>query len=232
VSGGAALGRLLDRIEEGWRYYLGAIAVLFGAGVALDLVASTWAVVPHVLSLGLSILLLARLRAALEREAALARTDPLTGAANVRTFHEAAALEIERSRRTDRPFTIAYVDLDDFKRVNDRSGHLVGDQVLRTVVRALRENVRATDTVARLGGDEFAVLLPETDTPAADAVVEKIRRVFADEMRRGDWPVTFSIGVATYRTPPADTDEMIRKADEFMYLVKRGGKNDVHHEVV
>jgi diguanylate cyclase (GGDEF)-like protein len=176
--------------------------------------------------------LLARLRAAMLREQSLARTDPLTGVANGRTFYEEAFLEIQRARRNFRPFTLVYLDLDNFKAVNDRLGHSAGDELLRQVARAIRKNTRLTDLVARLGGDEFAVLLPETDAPGAAASVAKLRETVGREMADKGWPVTCSIGAATFLKVPPDVDVMVRCVDAFMYRVKREGKNCSRHEVV
>jgi diguanylate cyclase (GGDEF)-like protein len=173
--------------------------------------------------------LLAALRHALERERQLARTDFLTGALNVRAFAEVAHAELSRARRYHRPLSIAYLDLDDFKLVNDRLGHSVGNQVLRAVVHAARRNLRASDSVARLGGDEFALLLPETGEEAARGVVPKVQRSVLDHMVRHAWPVTLSIGVLTCEHPPASVDELLRQVDTLMYEVKNGGKNGVRY---
>ncbi len=176
--------------------------------------------------------LLSRLRVALRHEQLLARTDPLTGVANGRTFYEKALLELHRCGRTRRPFTLAYLDLDNFKEVNDRRGHLAGDELLREVAETLRGHTRLTDLVARLGGDEFALLLPETDPAGAVASLTKLREALLRQAARRGWPVTFSIGAATFFQAPADVDVMIRRVDALMYRVKRGGKNRVEHEVV
>jgi diguanylate cyclase (GGDEF)-like protein len=105
------------------------------------------------------VVVLSSLRGAWEREKIHARTDSLTGVSNARAFFEVAAVELARARRYQRPFTIAYLDLDNFKQVNDRFGHEVGDDLLQIVARTLREGSRASDFVARMGGDEFVVLL-------------------------------------------------------------------------
>ena len=102
--------------------------------------------------------LLLTLKKGLEREAALSRTDPLTGAANVRAFYEIAQRELERTGRYSGATTVVYLDLDNFKAVNDRFGHQVGNDLLQLVVRTLQRNVRVTDTVTRMGGDEFRYL--------------------------------------------------------------------------
>lgn len=176
-------------------------------------------------------LLIAGLRVAHEHERALARTDSLTGAVNSRFFSELVHMEIDRSQRSGRPFTVAYVDLDNFKTVNDRSGHSTGDQVLCTTAASAKSQLRKVDIVARLGGDEFAFLLPETDQSEARVVIAKVQAGLLDEMRRNDWPVTFSIGVLTCVDLPATTDEMIRQVDELMYGVKNHGKNAVNYSL-
>ena len=120
-------------------------------------------------------LLAAAQRDWLRRERAISRTDGLTGLLNGRGFYEAAAVELARSSRYRHPLTLAYVDLDDFKEINDRLGHARGDAVLVAVAHALRRACRSTDLVGRLGGDEFVVLFPETDRDAAEAALVKLR---------------------------------------------------------
>ena len=167
----------------------------------------------------------------LEQERELARTDYLTGAINGRHFGELAEGEILRARRHGHPFSIAFMDVDDFKSINDRLGHSAGDRLLKTVAETLRRSVRDVDAVARLGGDEFAVLMPETGEAAARVAVARLRRRLREEAGRGGWPVTFSIGVVTFDDPPASVDEMMRAADELMYAAKRHGKDTVRHRV-
>ena len=167
----------------------------------------------------------------LEQEREMARTDFLTGAFNGRHFDGLAAAEISRARRHNHPFTVAYMDVDDFKLVNDRHGHSAGDRLLRVVAETIRRNVRVVDSVARLGGDEFAVLMPETGAEAAEVVVRRVRRRLLEAARAEGWPVTFSVGVVTWDTPPDSVDELLRAADEQMYTAKRLGKNAVRHKV-
>jgi diguanylate cyclase (GGDEF)-like protein len=169
--------------------------------------------------------LLSALRRATERERELARMDNLTGAVNSRFFYDLAQMEIDRFRRYEHPFTLAYIDLDNFKVVNDRFGHPAGDQVLRTVVSSARKHLRKTDVIARLGGDEFVLLLPETNEESARVALSKIQDGLIEEMRLGDWPITFSIGVLTCSVAPHTTEEIVRMADELMYSVKHDGKN-------
>src|SRR5262249_5901959 len=145
-------------------------------------------------TLALTTSLVSRLHAGILRERLLARTDPLTGAANGRTFYEAVAAEAERARRADRPLTLAYLDLDDFKQLNDRLGHAAGDAALLRVVQTVQAHLRGSDLLARLGGDEFALLLPETEAEGAAALLVRVQRLVAEEMVRQGLPVTLSIG--------------------------------------
>lgn len=170
-------------------------------------------------------------KSSLEQERELARTDYLTGAVNGRHFGEVAEAEIRRARRHGHPFSVVYMDVDDFKVVNDRLGHSAGNRLLKSVADTLRRDVRDVDVVARLGGDEFAVLMPETGAGAARVAVARIRRRLREVARREGWPVTYSIGVVTFDAPPASVDKMLRAADELMYTAKRHGKNTVRHRV-
>ena len=170
-------------------------------------------------------LLLAALRRTMERERKLARVDGLTGAVNSRFFFELAQMEIDRLTRYKQPFTLVYLDLDNFKQVNDQHGHTTGDKVLYAVVKYTRENLRKIDTVARLGGDEFALLLPETSQDAARAAIGKLQAGLLMEMQQNEWPVTFSMGILTCYSPPPSTDKLVKLADELMYSVKHANKN-------
>ena len=156
----------------------------------------------------------------------LATHDPLTNVLNARAFSTELAQELSRNRRYGRPLALIYLDLDDFKRVNDAHGHATGDAVLRLVADATRSAVRQADVVGRLGGDEFAVLMPETEGTVAHAAANRlavgIRTVF-----RGTPSVTASIGVVSVTGSEAGTDELLRKADQAMYEAKRSGKDRV-----
>ncbi len=167
-------------------------------------------------------------RSRLEGQELLARTDALTQIANRRAFIEAASLELERARRHGRPLTLAYVDCDDFKRVNDRLGHAEGDALLVTVAQTLRGATRAVDAVARLGGDEFGLILPETDADMAAALLARLRTTLLEAVaRHGGWQVGFSIGAAVFLRAPADVDELMARADELMYAAKREAKGSL-----
>jgi diguanylate cyclase (GGDEF)-like protein len=164
------------------------------------------------------------------REAALARTDSLTGVANGRSFSDRARFELASLRRTRRPLTMVYIDLDRFKHINDTLGHTEGDRLLRSVADAIKSRLRATDLVARLGGDEFGVLLPATDGAAAPAALAAISDAVS-EVVAGSWDVGCTIGAVTFEMAPESVDFMVRSADELMYRGKRAGRNRIEHAV-
>lgn len=173
--------------------------------------------------------LLSKLRIQLLEEERLADTDPLTELANRRSFLERARFELERCKRYKHPFTIAYIDLDNFKSINDDFGHEVGDNLLCTVADTMRENVRQTDIISRLGGDEFAVLFSETGGGSAKEAVYKVHINLQEAMKKNDWPVTFSIGVVSFNEPIEHIRDMIKLSDDLMYKVKKSGKNKIEH---
>src|SRR5260370_39212914 len=128
-----------------------------------------WSGVVRLGTLVLVTSLVSRLRVGIVRERLLARTDALTGAANGRTFYETAAVEADRARRSGRPLTLAYLDLDNFKQLNDRLGHAAGDAGLQAMVELIHVHIRPAGLLARLGGGEFALLVPDTGRDAAVA---------------------------------------------------------------
>ncbi len=169
-----------------------------------------------------------QLTESLERINELATHDELTGAFNRRRFMEMLAEERERAARTGEPFCVAIFDLDHFKSINDRFGHLAGDQVLQAFCELARGGQRATDRFARYGGEEFVLLMPVT-TPAASAAqaVERVRRA----TEQHDWqavaprhPVTTSAGVAAWRQGET-VQELLARADAALYEAKNGGRN-------
>lgn len=175
--------------------------------------------------------LLSSLKSSLQRENELSRTDHLTTAANSRHFYEIVQMEINRFQRYQHPFTIAYIDIDNFKSVNDQYGHTKGDLVLQSMVCSLIKVVRNTDVVARLGGDEFALFFPETNQESAQILFTKIHSAILDEMRKSGLSITISVGVLTCKVAPQTTDELVRMADELMYTAKSDGKNTVKYSV-
>jgi diguanylate cyclase (GGDEF)-like protein len=174
-------------------------------------------------------LLFSALRKNLDSEKTRANTDPLTGALNRRAFFDIAEYELNRSHRYEHATTIAYIDLDNFKGINDRLGHTVGDKLLVTVTKIIASNIRSTDILSRFGGDEFVILLPETATDAAAIFLGKIQHQLNQAMSAKNWAVSFSIGAITYPKAPPGVEEVIKKADMLMYEVKRSGKNGLLH---
>ena len=164
----------------------------------------------------------------LGREKTFARMDYVTGTLNTRYFHALAQREIDRSSRYRYPFTVAYIDVDNFKIVNDSFGHITGDKVLYAVADCMQRHLRKTDIVARVGGDEFAILLPEVELSLAKAVTSKMHRKLLEEMQKNNWPVTFSMGVLTFTDAPSSVNEMLNMVDRLMYSVKHKGKNNIN----
>jgi diguanylate cyclase (GGDEF)-like protein len=171
--------------------------------------------------------LVTELQKSRKEEQLAARTDFVTGAVNARYFNELLQMEISRIRRYPHPITLVYVDVDNFKLVNDLFGHKIGDDVLRCIATELRNQLRGTDTVARMGGDEFVMLLPSTRQPEARVVVSKVYTNLMEKMRQRNWPVTFSMGVVSCEFSPYSAEQLVNMADELMYEVKNSTKNNV-----
>ena len=175
--------------------------------------------------------IISTLRRLLEVERASARTDVLTGAQNARAFGETTERELRRLRRFGRDLTLAYIDLDDFKLVNDRHGHAAGDELLQLVSRTIAETLRIDDVVARIGGDEFAVLLPETGAEASWVVLRKMHNAVRLAVSERGWPVGVSIGAISCLSPPESAAALLAMADAAMYEAKRQGKNTIEHRL-
>jgi diguanylate cyclase (GGDEF)-like protein len=200
-----------------------AISILGGRGVT----PSVYLVGTSVVTLLIVANLRRRLTEVLTRSALEARTDPLTGLANRRSWEEGLAREVERHGRADRPLSVLLMDLDHFKRLNDTYGHAAGDAALTAVAMVLRGQARQSDVLARVGGEEFALLL--ADCPAGYAVprAEQIRR--AVEAASAGWatPVTISVGVASLPDHARSGAGLMRAADEALYAAKHAGRNTV-----
>lgn len=165
----------------------------------------------------------------LEQERIHARTDFLTGAINNRYFNDLLEREIERSLRYNHPFTIAFIDMDNFKIVNDTFGHMYGDKMLRTVAESMKIHLRKTDVIARVGGDEFAILLPEANEKDARIAMSNLFSKITEEMTTKKWPLTFSVGVLTLSAPTVSADKILGIVDKMMYVVKNNGKNNIKY---
>lgn len=175
--------------------------------------------------------LLSQLRYHLAHEEALARKDSLTGIMNSRFFREEAARIVNLAGRNGRPFTICYMDVDNFKSVNDSRGHREGDRLLREIAAVLNRSTRSYDCVARIGGDEFAVLLVESGQDEARRYIDLLRGNLQNLAGQNHWPISFSMGVVTFTATPESVDQAISLADQVMYRVKNSTKNDTIFEL-
>jgi diguanylate cyclase (GGDEF)-like protein len=212
-----------------------ASAAYIGAGFAVDATPPAEALIQMGVNLT-GVYLLAYVGASVGREQRRARDaairlstiDSLTGLYNRTYFFTALEREIARGDRSGRAFCLVMLDLDDLKAINDRFGHLAGDQVLRGVADIVRSGVRKIDVAARYGGDEFVALLPETDPTGGWVLAEKVRLTVAEQGMPGVDPgPTVSVGVVSYPADGRSADALLVSADRAMYASKRGGKNRV-----
>ena len=151
--------------------------------------------------------------------------DPLTGVLNRRGFMRRLGEERDRATRSALPLTLAYIDIDSFKELNDRYGHAAGDRVLTHTADLIRASIRHTDFLGRLGGDEFAVILPDTTLDEADRVLSKIRSHLAAAGTVPATPATVSIGAVTYLDEFPTAEDILQESDREMYRVKSSGKD-------
>jgi diguanylate cyclase (GGDEF)-like protein len=193
------------------------------------LVAFNMIVFFHALMLTVLIVAMSKERLELEQRTK-AQTDPLTGALNRRAFMTRGARLAARHEHENAPLSLLFLDLDHFKSLNDRFGHLAGDDVLMKFVQVVHDNIRPTDFLFRIGGEEFCCLLPRTRADQAHTVAERIRHQFdvATVLVAGT-PVkaTVSIGIASTETAGYDIDVLMRRADMAVYAAKRQGRNRV-----
>ena len=165
-------------------------------------------------------------------ETSAADTDSLTGVNSSRRFYIELTEEILRSKRYGHTFSLVYIDVDNFKQINDTLGHPVGDELLIQLSKCLRESLRSTDIVARMGGDEFICLLPEAGQFEAKSAMLKAKKALKLSMKKHNWDIiSFSIGVITFETIPNDALQAVKLADELMYEVKNASKNDIAYRV-
>jgi diguanylate cyclase (GGDEF)-like protein len=168
-----------------------------------------------------------------EQMTELAHTDPMTGLANRRWLMEQLGREFSRARRYRRPLSLLYLDLDGFKAINDRFGHLFGDEVLTGAGRSMKSVLRSTDLLARIGGDEFVVLLPETGIEGAHNVTAKLRKAltaYSQQLGPAVPALSFCAGVSQLRQDDATIDDILSRADEAQYLAKGTGPGHTRSE--
>jgi diguanylate cyclase (GGDEF)-like protein len=168
----------------------------------------------------------ARLSDLLHGAEKLARTDPLTALPNRRAFIERLSAELSHARRVNAPVCIAYIDIDNFKRINDEKGHVEGDDFLKKMGLAIRETIRESDVAARLGGDEFAVLFTDAKRSAVEPLAHRLHaRTRALGDRYPGLDVGASVGMAWFETPPEAPELLLDRADGAMYEAKAAGKH-------
>lgn len=160
-----------------------------------------------------------------------ATTDPLTKAKNRRAFYELGDHELSRSFRKKKPITLAFIDLDNFKKVNDQSGHEKGDQILTTVAATLATKLRDADILGRIGGDEFVILLTDTDPEQAKPIITRLVQNLDQAIAPFDTDITFSVGVVSSNSDRLiNMDHLIAWADKAMYEIKHSTKNAVRFD--
>lgn len=177
-------------------------------------------------------LLLTTLRESLRRQQYLASVDALTGLYGRRFFESRLKHDLALGQRHRSALTLAYVDLDDFKAVNDTYGHLGGDAVLRLIGQVLQSSVRETDTAARIGGDEFALIMPDADSPEAQQIVSRMTHALHAALEASGYKVTCSAGVVTFPESATTPERALASADALMYQVKHNGKGAVAFDVI
>jgi diguanylate cyclase (GGDEF)-like protein len=169
-----------------------------------------------------------RLRKALIREASQARFDPLTGLPNRRACEERGALELARLQRSGQALSVAYLDFDGLKQINDNRGHAAGDAALIHFASTAQSELRPADLLSRIGGDEFVLLLPDTDYDDATTVIRRIQRRLAEA--DGGEPASITVGLVTWRSAPQNLEQLFVEADALMYSAKRNRETGAHLE--
>lgn len=219
------------KLDQIWPWAIGVIAVTLIAGGGLVVLRSMsveeqvrWLITLLAVTLvlgALAIMLALRTlkanRALLNGMRQLAREDALTGAINRRGLDDVIPIEFARARRSGQPLTFVMIDLDHFKRYNDRRGHPAGDAVLRGAAQAWLKQLRPTDMLARYGGEEFTLVLPATDAKQAEQLVDRLRALVPDRQ-------TFSAGIATWDGYETAT-ESLQRADAALLQAKKAGRN-------
>jgi diguanylate cyclase (GGDEF)-like protein len=169
--------------------------------------------------------LLGYIRQLLIKESQLAREDSLTKIPNRRGFYEYGETAFSTADRHQLPIASIFIDLDDFKSINDTYGHKTGDQLLYETAQVIKDSIRKTDVAGRLGGDEFCIILLNVDSKQAKDFSESLRNKLNEKMQQQGWKTTFSMGIVSYGSAPKNFHHVIQRADNLMYQVKRNGRN-------
>ena len=210
----------------------GLTARLFFEGDGVTVAAALWNLGNELLVFVALVMVTQNGRSLLDHLAAQSRRDLLTGALNTRGVMEAFDRERSRALRLGTPLTLAFIDLDNMKRVNDELGHAEGDEMLRVLASSVLTSIRETDVFGRVGGDEFALLLPDTDEAAAVKAIQRLRSVINRRTHDRSPYISVSVGVATFRRDPPEAADALRAADALMYVAKRAGGNRVAGRVL
>jgi diguanylate cyclase (GGDEF)-like protein len=214
--------------------FMAALAILVSynhALIALPTTDAVYTALVYLSALSILSILIHNFSEVFKVEEAAAEHDHLTGLLNTRGLTSLLDEEIARTKRYRHPFTIAYIDIDNFKSINDSKGHCAGDAILCKLARIITTSFRESDYIGRIGGDEFVCLLPETKQPDAKVVFDKLQRNLSMAFCNEDTVVTFSIGVVTFESAPPSTQTALALVDKVMYRVKKLNKNDAAFQV-
>ena len=234
----STLAVMVPMITWRWGGKVGLLAALIVETLAMSMGSLTggtsrlWELAASIASMTLMVCWVRLKRRQSDHDQDIARRDPLTGLLNRQAWYEQLEVELSRARSRHQSFAVALLDCDGFKPLNDRFGHLLGDQVLQKMARALRESVRAYDAVGRLGGDEFVMVLSEVDLPAAESIIERLRTGLRHGVERDYAGLSVSIGVVLFQTPPESAEEGLRRADAAMYAAKKRGPGETVFEMI
>lgn len=219
--------------------YMGSVIAASGSYVTdiiydtnqISRIASYFHLINSILTFFIIVFILTILKKSYETERELARYDNLTGIPNQRYFFEFGEAEIERAKRFNQKISIAFIDCDNFKKINDKYGHLAADTLLIKISHVMKESIRKIDFIARIGGDEFAILLPQTDLKNAEIIIKRLKINLEKGINHKFKDVTFSIGVAVFNVPPNTLEKALHEADNLMYKVKSLTKNGIEFMV-
>lgn len=211
---------------------IGIIVAAFWGGLRLDFVESSFnSLTIFSVVVGASVIIILfiviHVKEKLESESKNADTDELTGISNRRYFNEILGVEFARGQRLFQAFTVAYIDLDNFKMLNDKQGHGEGDIALKIIANILSDNSRNHDISARIGGDEFVMFMPGFSGQEVKPRFTDIHNKLNLVVEQHQWPISFSIGVVTFNKLPGSLEEISKITDETMYQVKKTTKSAI-----